>query len=59
MGRQEKEIDLMLECASKVRKHLERVVDEKKELALRLKLNYVDEIIHEADSLKKEIASYS
>ena len=55
----EKEIDLMLECASKVKGHLTRVLENKKEIALRLKLNYVDEIITEADTIKKDISTYS
>ena len=55
----ENEIDLMLECASKVKNHLTRVLEEKKEIALKLKLNYVDEIMLEADSIKKDISNYS
>lgn len=59
MKEKENDVDLTLECASKVREHLNRVLENKKEIALKLKLNYVDEIILEADSIKKDIASYS
>ena len=54
MNSEHNEIDLMLECASKVRGHLTRVLESKKEIVLRLKLNYVDEIILEADMIKKD-----
>ena len=59
MKSEENEIELMLECASKVKGHLTRVLESNKDIALRLKLNYVDEIILEADTIKKNIATYS
>ena len=59
MKSEENEIDLMLECASKVKGHLTRVLENKKEIALRLKLNYVDDIITEADTIKKDISTHS
>ena len=59
MKEKENDIDLTLECASKVREHLNRVLENKKEIALKLKLHYVDELILEADTIKKDIATYS
>lgn len=56
MNSNESEIEMMLECASKVKGHLTRVLEEKKEIALRLKLSYVDQIITEADSIKQHIS---
>lgn len=59
MEGQENEIELMLECAAKVKKHLTRALEEKKEIALKLKLNYVDEIILEAAAIKRDVVIYS
>ncbi len=59
MSSNENEIEMMLECASKVKGHLTRVLENKKEIALRLKLNYVDQIITEADTIKENISTYS
>ncbi|MEM6643465.1 MAG: hypothetical protein AAF616_10840 [Bacteroidota bacterium] len=59
MNKKENEIDLMLECASKVKGHLSRVLEQKSEIALRMKMHYVDSIIDEADAIKKDLNSYS
>ncbi len=56
MINEENEIEMMLECAAKVKKHLTRVLENKREIALKLKLNYVDELMTEADSIRKTIA---
>ncbi len=56
MDTNDNEIEMMLECAAKVKKHLTRVLEEKREISLRLKLNYVDELMTEADSIKEKIA---
>ena len=49
------EIDMTLECAVKIRKHLVRLVERSNDDALNAKLQYVNNLIMEADSMQYEV----
>ena len=51
------EIEMTLECAVKIRKHLVRLLDGKSDEALESKLQYVNSLIMEADSMRYEVAA--
>ncbi|MEQ6168104.1 MULTISPECIES: hypothetical protein [unclassified Ekhidna] len=51
------EIEMTLECAVKIRKHLVRLLDGKSDEALESKLQYVNSLIMEADSMQYEVAA--
>ena len=54
MTSEEKEIELMLECAKKVKRHLTRVIQSKhNEANFQRRLKYVEDIIHQADVIKE------
>lgn len=48
------ETEMTLECAVKVRKHLMRVLELRNESGLQDKLNYVNDLIMEANSMQDE-----
>jgi len=49
------EIDMTLECAVKIRKHLVRLVERSNDDALSAQLQYVNNLIMEADSMQYEV----
>ena len=53
------EIEMTLECAVKVRKHLMRILENRNESGLQEKLNYVNSIILEANSKQDEALVYA
>ncbi len=50
------EIEMTMECAVKVRKHLARILENKNDDMLEAKLRYVDSLILQANSLQSEIS---
>lgn len=53
------EIELTLETAVKIRKHLTRMLEIKNESGLQEKLQYVNDIIMEANSMQDEALVYA
>ena len=51
------EIEMTLECAVKVRKHLVRILETRNDEGLRAKLQYINGIIMQANSLQDQHAS--
>lgn len=49
------EIDMTLECAVKVRKHLVRILEGNNNTELQAQLQYVNSLIMEADSMQSEV----
>lgn len=49
------EIDMTLECAVKVRKHLVRILEGNNNPELQAQLQYVNGLIMEADSMQNEV----
>lgn len=48
------EIDMTLECAVKVRKHLVRILEGNQNTELEAQLQYVNNLIMEADSMQSQ-----
>ncbi|MEO9872301.1 hypothetical protein [Ekhidna sp.] len=46
------EIEMTLECAVKVRKHLVRILESRSDVGLESQLQYVNRLIMEADSMQ-------
>lgn len=53
------EIEMTLECAIKVRKHLVRILETRNDEGLRQKLQYINSIIMQADSIQQEELVYA
>lgn len=51
------EIEMTLECAVKIRKHLMRSLDREKNEELESQLHYVNNIIVQADTLQYEMTA--
>ncbi len=49
------EIDMTLECAMKVRKHLVRILENRSDEALESKLQYVNRLIIQADNMQSNM----
>ena len=53
------EIEMTLECAVKVRKHLLRILESRNETGLHEKLRFVNDIIMQANTLQDEPLVYA
>jgi len=53
------EIEMTLECAIKVRKHLLRILENRNTSGLEEKLRYVNDIIMEASSIQDEAMAFA
>ncbi|SNS52965.1 hypothetical protein SAMN05421640_0537 [Ekhidna lutea] len=49
------EIEMTLECAVKVRKHLVRILENRNDARLEAKLQYVNSLIMQADSMQNKM----
>ena len=49
------EIEMTLECAVKVRKHLVRILEKDTDSALEARLKYVNGLIKEANSMRNKV----
>jgi len=49
------ELEMTLECAVKIRKHLVRLLERTNDESLNAQLQYVNNIIMEADSMQYEV----
>ncbi|WP_350219032.1 hypothetical protein [Ekhidna sp.] len=49
------EVEMTLECAVKVRKHLVRILENRADSSLEAKLQYVNSLIMDANSMQNEV----